>query len=107
MLQQRCIFQRASRVMPGGFLVSSNFLPMQPNALVPAAVAAASTLAPIANLFQAQFDALRQHAPALRREDVVAAAPACKSLVTGCTRIAPTFRRRFILIFASLPRKPT
>ncbi|GAB2699496.1 aldehyde dehydrogenase [Hymenobacter frigidus] len=45
---------------------------MQPNVLVPAAVAAASTSAPIANLFQAQFDALRQHAPALRREDVVA-----------------------------------
>ena len=56
--------------MPGGFSVSLNFLPMQPNVLVPAAVAAASTSPLIANLFQAQFDALRQHAPALRREDV-------------------------------------
>ena len=45
---------------------------MQPNVLVPAAVAAASISPPIANLFQAQFDALRQHAPALRREDVAA-----------------------------------
>ena len=45
---------------------------MQPAVLVPDAGAAAPASAPVANLFQAQFDALRQHAPALRREDVAA-----------------------------------
>ena len=45
---------------------------MQPVVLTSHATAAAPAAASKANLFQAQFDALRQHAPVLRREDVAA-----------------------------------
>ena len=101
-LDGRRIFLR--KLYHGGQLYSGSFLlpSMQPAVSRPTApVSSASSAA--ANSFQAQFEALRRHAPALRREDVAARRARLQKLHDWLQAHRPDIQEALLTDF----RKPT